>query len=99
MKENEDIVIFKIGSDWCNACNKIKQILKNSGLDVLEINVDDSFQLYSFLVLKKIVKKIPALICYNRGNTGYVPNLIYTGSNENEINIFFENCKSLSLGT
>ena len=62
LKENEDIVIFKIGSDWCNACNKLKQIVVNSGFDVLEINVDDSFQLFSFLVLKKIIKKYQHLI-------------------------------------
>ena len=57
LKENEDIVIFKIGSDWCQSCNKIKPLVQNCGLDVLEINVDDSFQLYSFLVLKKLFKK------------------------------------------
>ena len=43
LKENEDIVIFKIGSFWCKSCKKIKPIVENCGLDVLEINVDDSF--------------------------------------------------------
>ena len=70
LKENEDIVIFKIGANWCKACVKIAPLVQNLGLDILEINVDDSFELYSFLVLKKIIKTIPVLLCFYCGNTG-----------------------------
>ena len=31
LKENEDIVILKIGADWCKACHKIKTLVKNQG--------------------------------------------------------------------
>ena len=52
-KENEDIVIFKIGADWCKACHKIAPLVQNSRLDILEINVNDSFELYLFCSIKK----------------------------------------------
>ena len=73
LKENEDIVIFKIGADGCIACVKIEPVIQNSGLEILERNVNDSFELCSFLVFKKIIRTIPVLLCYHLGNTGYVP--------------------------
>ena len=55
LKENEEIVILKTGSNRCTACIEIKLHVQNSESKILKINVDDSNKLYVFLVLKSMI--------------------------------------------
>ena len=56
------------------------------------VDVDESFELYAFLKSKKMVRSIPTLLSYEKGNVSYVPNDVVVGSSVDEINIFFKGC-------
>ena len=67
---------------------QLKLIIQNLGLNIIEINDDDSFKFYSFIVLENVKKTRPALLCNNRANTRYVPNYLCSSSNTDEIRNF-----------
>jgi len=98
LKMNEGIIIIKFGAEWCGPCKKIEQQVY-AGFNQMPINVqpiivdvDESFELYAFLKSKKMVKSIPTILCYEKGNISYVPNDVVVGANVDEINAFFEEC-------
>jgi thiol-disulfide isomerase/thioredoxin len=98
LKINQGIIILKFGAEWCGPCKKIEQQVY-AGFNQMPMNVqpiivdvDDSFELYAFLKSKKMVKSIPTLLCYEKGNVSYVPDDVVVGANVDEINIFFQEC-------
>ena len=98
LKINQGIIIVKFGAEWCGPCKKVEQQVY-AGFNQMPVNVqpiivdvDESFELYAFLKSKKMVKSIPTLLCYEKGNVSYVPNDVVVGANVDEINIFFKEC-------
>jgi len=98
IKINQGLLIFKFGGEWCRPCKKIEQQVY-AGFNQMPINVqpiivdvDESFEVYAFLKSKKMVKSIPTILCYEKGNVSYVPNDVVVGANVDEINAFFKAC-------
>jgi hypothetical protein len=98
LKINEGIIIVKFGAEWCGPCKKIEQQVY-AGFNKMPINVqpiivdvDESFELYAYLKSKKMVKSIPTLLSYEKGNVSYVPNDVVVGANVDEIDVFFKEC-------
>jgi thiol-disulfide isomerase/thioredoxin len=98
IKINQGLLIFKFGGEWCGPCKKIEQQVY-AGFNQMPINVqpiivdvDESFEVYAFLKSKKMVKSIPTILCYEKGNVSYVPNDVVVGANVDEINAFFQEC-------
>jgi thioredoxin-like negative regulator of GroEL len=98
LKINPGLFIMKLGAPWCRPCKQIAPIIDaffgSSPKNVLcaDINVDESFDLYSFLKSKRMVNGIPAILCYQRGNVGYVPNDMVTGADPDGLHRFFKRC-------
>lgn len=94
-------IIMKFGAAWCGPCRKIeKQVhdgFENNKTSALCINIDidDSIDLYAFLKGKKMVNGIPALLAYRVGNGSFAPDISVTGADINEVNTFFSSCASL----
>lgn len=98
---NEGILIIKFGAEWCGPCKKIDPLVYEwmgklpPGAKGAIIDIDESFELYAFLKSKRMVNGVPVILCYKRGNLNYVPDLVVVGSDENQVNAFFQNCFKL----
>jgi thiol-disulfide isomerase/thioredoxin len=95
---NPGLFIIKLGASWCGPCKQIAPIIDGffatSPHNVLcaDIDVDQCFNLYSFLKNKQMVNGIPAILCYHKGNETYIPNDIVTGADPIELHKFFKRC-------
>jgi len=98
LKVNPGLVIIKLGATWCGPCKKISHIVDaffaSSPSNVIcgDIDVDESFDLYSFLESKRMVNGIPAILCYKKGNINFSPDDMVTGSDPNALDAFFKRC-------
>ena len=95
---NPGIFILKLGAKWCGPCKKIAPIIDaffgSSPNTVLcaDIDVDECFDLYSFLKSKRMVNGIPAILCYAKGNISYNPTHMVSGADPEQLHQFFKNC-------
>jgi thioredoxin-like negative regulator of GroEL len=98
LQHNPGIIVIKLGAEWCGPCKTIKHAVNgffaSSPPEVVcaDIDVDKSFDFYSFLKSKKMVNGIPALLCYKKGNSTYIPDDIITGSDPQQLHQFFIRC-------
>ena len=98
LTHNTGIIVIKLGAEWCGPCKIIKPVIHgffaSSPPEVIcaDIDVDKSFDFYSFLKSKKMVNGIPALICYKKGNLTYIPDDSVTGSEPTQLHNFFMRC-------
>jgi thioredoxin 1 len=98
LTHNTGLIIIKLGAEWCGPCKTIKPVIDgffaSSPPEVIcaDIDVDKSFDFYSFLKSKKMVNGIPVLICYKKGNQTYIPDDIITGSDPTQLHNFFIRC-------
>jgi thioredoxin-like negative regulator of GroEL len=90
--------VIKLGAEWCGPCKTIKSAVHgffaSSPPEVVcaDIDVDKSFDFYSFLKSKKMVNGIPVLLCYKKGNSTYIPDDMITGSDPQKLHQFFTRC-------
>ena len=102
-KQNNTVIIIKLGATWCAPCQKIKEQCSEQFLQMPEnvlcfdIDVDDNFELFGALKTKKMVKGIPALLgyyCNKERDYWFIPDKSISGSDSNKINDFFKNFKN-----
>lgn len=95
LKENDKVVI-KFTAEWCNPCKRaapfINKHLTNlpSNVKYLEIDIDESLDLYATLKGKRIITGIPSLLCYKKDNDTLYPDFCISSSDEISINTFFD---------
>lgn len=98
LQHNPGLIIIKLGSSWCHPCKLIEKsvhaFFATSPPEVIcaDIDVDKSFDFYSFLKSKKMVNGIPVLLCYKKGNATYIPDDIVTGADPQGLHQFFTRC-------
>lgn len=98
LQHNQGLIILKLGATWCGPCKTIEKsvhaFFATSPPEVIcaDIDVDQSFDFYSFLKSKKMVNGIPVLLCYKKGNATYIPDDSVTGADPQGIHQFFTRC-------
>ena len=95
LETNPGLLIIKLSAEWCIPCQTIKNsvedwfsIMPNHVQTVL-LDIDESFAVYATLKNKKMLKGVPAILMYKKGNTTIIPDQIVNTSNKNEIDVFF----------
>lgn len=89
------ILVLKLGADWCGPCKKVKPLIHSlaekmpENVSVLDIDVDDSFDLYAWLKSRKQVNGIPVLLAYYPGNETFASDYAITGADPHAIDGFF----------
>jgi thioredoxin-like negative regulator of GroEL len=98
LEHNPGLIVLKLGTQWCPPCRQIEKsvhgFFASSPPEVVcaDIDVDQSFDFYSFLKSKKMVNGIPVLLCYKKGNNTFIPDDIITGSDSEQLHQFFTRC-------
>ena len=98
LKENNGVLLFKFTAPWCGPCKRIapfvaervdaiRETYKN--FSYVEIDVDDSFDVYAYLRSKKMVTAIPTMLAYVTGNHTIFPDEGHIGSDEQGTIDFF----------
>lgn len=95
LDKNPGLIILKLGASWCRPCKimapTVEAFYASSPDDILccDIDVDECHDLYSYFKSKKMVNGIPAMLCYTKQNTSYIPDESVTGAHPSELDIFF----------
>lgn len=99
LKMNPGVFVFKFGAEWCKPCKMIKKHIDDVSLVIpvnvmyiYNVDVDECFDVYAFLKQKKMISGIPTLLAYKKGNAFFAPDASISGTNESDINNFFDTC-------
>lgn len=95
---NNIVVVFFTSTD-CAPCKMIKPYVQ-SKLDscpylCLQLDRNIDADVYSALQSKKQIKGVPSLLAYSKENVSLIANLSISGTNQNEIDCFFESLEYL----
>lgn len=98
IKNNNGLFIVKFTASWCGPCKQITPFVdeqfKNTPdiVTCANIDVDQNFDLFAFLKSKKMVKGVPIILAYKKGNTNYSPDFSVSGTDQEQLIVFFKNC-------
>jgi thioredoxin 1 len=95
---NPGLLIIKFGAEWCGPCKKVENDVRMwfermpDNVQTVMLDIDESFELYAYLKNKKMLKGIPAILMYKKGNNSYIFDDAVNTSNLDEIHDFFNRC-------
>lgn len=101
MNTTYSTTILKFTATWCGPCKTIapaiKSLLehyKDKNFEYIEIDVDESFDLYAFFKKQKMVNGIPTVISFKKQeftpDMYWVPYKAFTGASPNDVAMFFK---------
>ena len=81
-------LLVKFTASWCGPCKKIKPTVdnflsspKSNKVQYIEIDIDNSIDVYALLKSKKMVNGIPTLMFYDTNNKSFAPTMCISTSN------------------
>ena len=95
-------LFVKFTASWCGPCKKIKPHVDNfltpevmSKITYLEIDIDDSIDVYAFMKSKKMLSGVPTLFVYAMDNTSFAPTLSTSTGSEDVAKKFLDTVKNV----
>lgn len=101
LKTNTGLIIIKFGADWCKPCKLIEDYVNEKfnsmpdNVTCLKVDIDENLDLYAFLKSKKMVTGVPTILCYEKGNETYIPADAVSGTDNKELDGFFDRCLTI----
>lgn len=98
MQNNPGLVIVKFGASWCGPCKRIQSQVHDffahspDNVVCCDIDVDESFDVYTYFKRKRMIVGVPTLMCFRRGNMSYIPDESVANSDPAELHNFFTRC-------
>jgi thiol-disulfide isomerase/thioredoxin len=95
LAETPNHTVLKLTATWCGPCKQIADYTRQASLrlpanvDLIECDVDESFDLYASLKQKKMVNGIPVFLFYKNGNATLISDLSVTGADIKSLDAFF----------
>ena len=95
LAETPNHTVLKLTATWCGPCKAIAEYTRQASLrlpanvDLIECDVDESFDLYASLKQKKMVNGIPVFLFYKNGNATLISDLSVTGADIPALDAFF----------
>jgi len=93
------VLIVKLTASWCQPCQRIRGLVANlyrdapTHITMIELDIDGSPDVYTFLKSKRVVGGVPSLLAYHgaeeRGDHSYLPDDLVSGSDPSKITRFF----------
>lgn len=91
---NDGLLIIKFAATWCSKCKTIENYFYKKlnhlppNTTCVLVDIDESFEVYTFFESEKIITGIPAILAYEAGNAHYKPNAMVIGEDLNQIEDF-----------
>ena len=98
---HDRVIVVKFGAEWCGPCKKIKPMwnewisLVPSNIVIVDIDIDESIDLYVQLKAKKMVKGVPTILAFYgdlKRDQWYIPDDSVSGGNEGDMKNFMNRC-------
>lgn len=95
------IIIVKFTAKWCKPCrdihDNVSEWIQNmpSNVNIIDIDIDKSSELYAKLKSKKMLKGVPTILAYYgdvERDYWYIPDNSVSGSEKQKIATFFNKC-------
>ena len=99
----DNMIILKFTAEWCVPCKGIQPIcdkyknIISKNIIYLEIDIDESIEVFVKLKKCKMLNGVPALLAYKGGerDVWYVPDDSVLGGDKEEVIKFFERCMTI----
>jgi thiol:disulfide interchange protein len=99
LENNPGLLIISLSATWCVPCSRVKGQIEQwftkmpDNIQTISIDIDKSTEVYTYLKKKKMLKGVPAILCFNKRNKGMFFDHAINTSNKNDIDEFFYSFK------
>lgn len=97
LNNTDKVIVLKFYANWCNPCNSIKEkcneiyLKLSSNIEIHEIDIDETLNLYVTLKRYKMLKSIPSFLVWypKKRDHWFVPDDNISTSDKKSIELFF----------